>query len=304
MKDNFNIHNWRLKVAINELEEKQCPDCGCKMESTMCNECGYMEEGAISDIQTPFYFKSKIGIEGMDKDATFQIQDIPNYGNIKVYYYDGILPRFFYMFKDELEKRMNKGDFIKSDKSQFQPNIKEATFTSKHDDNPKLKGGQKDLPDEVQDKIVAKEDNQNNLTPLQQYIYDYEVEISGDNFANKELENIKKLNNIDDVKKYYGGYRGWAVDKDLKYEFYNLIKALKSQNLKEEESGDHEVFMAKRSLQAIMGACSKLMLALGEEERNIPGWIQDHIVNAENYIEQAAQGFHELDNDDSEYEED
>jgi hypothetical protein len=224
MKDNFNIHNWRLKISINELEEKQCPDCGCKMEDTMCNECGYMEEG--------------------------------------------------------------------------------ATFTSKHDDNPKLKGGQKDLPDEVQDKIVAKEDNQNNLTPLQQYIYDYEVEISGDNFANKELENIKKLNNIDDVKKYYGGYRGWAVDKDLKYEFYNLIKALKSQNLKEEESGDHEVFMAKRSLQAIMGACSKLMLALGEEERNIPGWIQDHIVNAENYIEQAAQGFHELDNDDSEYEED
>ena len=29
-------------------------------------------------------------------------------------------------------------------------------------------------------------------------------------------------------------------------------------------------------------------------ERNIPGWIQDHITNAENYIEQAAQGFHEL----------
>jgi hypothetical protein len=32
-----------------------------------------------------------------------------------------------------------------------------ATFTGKHDDNPKLKGGQKDLPDEVQAKIVAEE---------------------------------------------------------------------------------------------------------------------------------------------------
>ena len=32
-----------------------------------------------------------------------------------------------------------------------------ATFTDKHDDNPKLKGGQKDLPDEVQAKIVKKE---------------------------------------------------------------------------------------------------------------------------------------------------
>jgi hypothetical protein len=82
---------------------------------------GYMAKGDISDIQTPFYFKSKIGIVGMDKNATFQIQDIPNYGNIKVYYYDGILPRFFWIYKDELEKRIGEGDFIKSNKSKFQP---------------------------------------------------------------------------------------------------------------------------------------------------------------------------------------
>ncbi len=35
-------------------------------------------------------------------------------------------------------------------------------------------------------------------------------------------------------------------------------------------------------------------MKLGNDERNIPGWIQDHITNAENYIDQAAQGFHEL----------
>jgi len=145
MQDNFNIHNWRLKVAINELEEKQlCKECGSGyMEEGMCMECGYMEE---------------------------------------------------------------------------------ATFTDKHDDNPKLKGGQKDLPDELQAQLIKKEGSEE----------------------------------------------------------------------------DHEVFMAKRSLQAIMSACSKLTMEIGDKERNIPGWIQDHIVNAENYIEQAAQGFHELDN---EYEE-
>ena len=33
--------------------------------------------------------------------------------------------------------------------------VEEATFTDKFDDNPKLKGGQKDLPDEVQAQIVA-----------------------------------------------------------------------------------------------------------------------------------------------------
>jgi len=136
MQDNFNIHSWKLKRAITELEEKTCPDCGCKMEGQMCNECGYMEEG--------------------------------------------------------------------------------ATFTDKHDDNPKLKGDQKDLPDALQAKIVAK------------------------------------------------------------------------------EGEDHEVSMAQNSLKSIISSASQLMSKLGDDERNIPGWIQDHITNAENFIDQANQGFHEL----------
>lgn len=135
MQDNFNIHSWKLNQAINELENRQCPDCGCKMEGTMCNECGYMEE---------------------------------------------------------------------------------ATFTGKHDDNPELKGGQKKLPDELQAQILSK------------------------------------------------------------------------------EGEDHEVSMAQNSLKAIVSAASQLMSKIGDDERNIPGWIQDHITNAENYIEQANQGFHEL----------
>ena len=93
--------------------------------------------------------------------------------------------------------------------------FKEATFTDKYDDNPKLKGGQKRLPDELQAKIV--------------------------------------------------------------------------------KEGDHEVYMAQNSLKAIAKAAVELSQKIGNMERNIPGWIQDHITNAENYIEQAAQGFHELD---------
>ena len=65
-------------------------------------------------------------------------------------------------------------------------------------------------------------------------------------------------------------------------------------NLKE---GDHEVAMAVSSLEEIAKAIIELRQQLGNTERNIPGWIQDHITNAENYIEQAAQGFHELKND-------
>jgi ElaB/YqjD/DUF883 family membrane-anchored ribosome-binding protein len=61
--------------------------------------------------------------------------------------------------------------------------------------------------------------------------------------------------------------------------------------------GDHEVAMAVSSLEEIAKAIVELRQQLGNTERNIPGWIQDHIAKAENYIEQAAQGFHEIKND-------
>jgi hypothetical protein len=67
-----------------------------------------------------------------------------------------------------------------------------------------------------------------------------------------------------------------------------------SKNIKK-EGMDHEVSMAQNSLEAIAKAAVELSQKIGNMERNIPGWIQDHITNAENYIEQAAQGFHELD---------
>jgi archaellum component FlaC len=79
------------------------------------------------------------------------------------------------------------------------------------------------------------------------------------------------------------------VDKTDKY----LSKRRKAvaANINE---GDHEVAMAVSSLKAIAEAIIELRQKLGNTERNIPGWIQDHIAKAENYIEQAAQGFHEL----------
>jgi archaellum component FlaC len=82
------------------------------------------------------------------------------------------------------------------------------------------------------------------------------------------------------------------VDKTDKY-LSKRRKAI-SNNLNE---GDHEVSMAISSLEDIAKAIVELRQQLGNTERNIPGWIQNHITNAENYIEQAAQGFHEIKND-------
>lgn len=84
------------------------------------------------------------------------------------------------------------------------------------------------------------------------------------------------------------------IDKTDKY-LLNRRKVI-SKNIKN-EGMDHEVAMAQNSLEAIAKAAMELSQKIGNVERNIPGWIQDHITNAENYIEQAAQGFHELKND-------
>jgi len=59
------------------------------------------------------------------------------------------------------------------------------------------------------------------------------------------------------------------------------------------EGMDHEVSMAKSSLQNIISNASALLNKLGDEEIDIPAWIQDHIINAENYIYQASKNYHE-----------
>jgi len=60
-----------------------------------------------------------------------------------------------------------------------------------------------------------------------------------------------------------------------------------------EESEDHEVSMANNSLDTIIKMATELKAKMGEDEKDIPAWIQDHITNAENYISQASSNYHE-----------
>lgn len=60
------------------------------------------------------------------------------------------------------------------------------------------------------------------------------------------------------------------------------------------EANDHEVAMAQASLRAIIDAATELQVKVGTMEIDLPGWIQDHITNSENYINQANKGFHKL----------
>jgi hypothetical protein len=65
--------------------------------------------------------------------------------------------------------------------------------------------------------------------------------------------------------------------------------------LKEEE--DHEVSMGQNQLDTIIKMATELKEKMGEGEKDIPAWIQDHISKSESYISQANQNYHEYKED-------
>ena len=86
----------------------------------------------------------------------------------------------------------------------------------------------------------------------------------------------------------------------IKDQFGNEVKKVYTGYLKKDsgvneisESEDHEVSMANNSIESIIKAAMELKAKLGDDEKDIPAWIQDHITNAANFISQAAENYHE-----------
>ena len=80
------------------------------------------------------------------------------------------------------------------------------------------------------------------------------------------------------------------VDKDGEIEGSDLAK-LRVKN--EDHDGDHEVSMAGGALDDIIKNATELKAKMGEQEKDVPAWIQDHISQAQNFISQAATNYHE-----------
>jgi hypothetical protein len=51
--------------------------------------------------------------------------------------------------------------------------------------------------------------------------------------------------------------------------------------------------MGQNQLDTIIKMATELKAKMGENEKEIPAWIQDHISKAENYISQASSNYHE-----------
>jgi len=81
-------------------------------------------------------------------------------------------------------------------------------------------------------------DEAEGLTPLQDYVYQYEIEISGEDRAQEFLDDIKQLNTPQDVYDYYAYDRDWSgsMDDDLNNIFRQVSRKFK--NLKEASEFD------------------------------------------------------------------
>lgn len=80
--------------------------------------------------------------------------------------------------------------------------------------------------------------------------------------------------------------KGVELGKVYSNPFHTAFKPLK-------EEEDHEVSMAQGLLDDIIKNATELKGKLGEVEKDIPAWIQDHISQSQNFISQANTNYHE-----------
>lgn len=117
---------------------------------------------------------------------------------------------------------------------------------------------------------------------------------------NKDLEIVKAL-----IKEMNEELTGKQKNIDVAAPFGKItgadFKKLRGMKKEDHEGQDHEVSMANNSLDSILWAANELKKHLGDQERDIPAWIQDHITNAENYILQAAKNFHDYGDEEEDF---
>jgi len=105
----------------------------------------------------------------------------------------------------------------------------------------------------------------------------------------------------------YSLKKGDMDPKDASQEVKDLADSMTLQQLKDfastkheglpdyvKEGEDHEVGMAMSQLNAISKAVGELLQKIGREEKDLPGWVQDHISQSYNFIKQANDSYHEL----------
>jgi CYTH domain-containing protein len=107
-------------------------------------------------------------------------------------------------------------------------------------------------------------------------------------------KNIPMKHKIKVYEKLGGAYRlGESGGEQVFNKMTELLKH-KMSNAPRINEEDHEVGMAMGQLDDIIKNATELKGKVGTKEMNLPGWIQDHISQSQNFINQANTGFHKL----------
>ena len=118
-------------------------------------------------------------------------------------------------------------------------------------------------------------------------------EVTHPKIWNKLAEkNIPMKHKVQIYEKLGGAYR--LGENGGEQVFNKMTELLKNKINEGPESQDHEVSMAGGQLDDIIRNATELKGKVGEKEMNLPGWIQDHISQAMQFINQANTGFHKL----------
>lgn len=109
-------------------------------------------------------------------------------------------------------------------------------------------------------------------------------------------KSIPMKHKIQIYEKLGGAYR---LGEDGGEQVFNKMTELLKHKISEApESQDHEVSMAGGQLDDIIRNATELKSKVGTQEIDLPGWVQDHISQAQNFINQANTGFHKLEGGD------
>jgi len=143
------------------------------------------------------------------------------------------------------------------------------------------------------EKNVKNESHPRNEQWLEQFYSALEAELQNKPELQDKVKNVLEIMGDAGIIDMYGMFQPYVAVTPFLGDVDELENHYQSGLQETHEGQDHEVSMANNSLDSILWAVGELKKQLGDQERDIPAWIQDHITNAENFITQAAKNFHD-----------
>jgi hypothetical protein len=212
-----------IKLAFGELEPKNGGPVLFPALVTKPDKFNYKSHNFAVEAETDPN-QSWYEPEEDEEDNSFDLDDEEEYG---------------YNDEEELDEIKEIKPTTKMKKSDLKAKIKEMIVAEMALDIDNME----DAPESEVDFLAELESMLNEaegLTPLQDYVYQYEIEISGEDEAQEFLDDIRKLSTPQDVYDYYAYKRDWqgSMDDDLENIFRQVKRKFKNLSEADETEKD------------------------------------------------------------------